>query len=66
MEESAVQCGFCTPAMIMSAYALLMKNSSPSKEDIKEALASNICRCTGYDKIFRAVMKASELLQKRE
>ncbi len=55
IEEGAVQCGFCTPGMLMSATALLRENENPSEEDIKSALAGNICRCTGYKKIVRAI-----------
>ena len=55
----AVQCGFCTPGMIMSAKALLMKNPSPTKEQIRTALAGNICRCTGYVPIGKAVETAA-------
>lgn len=58
----AVQCGFCTPGMIMSAKALLLKNPCPSRDDIKRALAGNICRCTGYIPIVNAVEKAAALL----
>ncbi|MCD7878080.1 MAG: (2Fe-2S)-binding protein [Cloacibacillus porcorum] len=58
----AVQCGFCTPGMIMSAKALLLKNPRPSRDDIKRALAGNICRCTGYIPIVNAVEKAAALL----
>ncbi len=57
-----VQCGFCTPGMIMSAKALLLKNPRPSRDDIKRALAGNICRCTGYIPIVNAVEKAAALL----
>ncbi len=56
----AVQCGFCTPGMIMSAKALLIKNPSPSREEIRTALAGNICRCTGYTQIINAVETAAE------
>lgn len=59
IEEGAVQCGFCTPGMIISSKALLMKNSNPSREEIKEALSGNLCRCTGYTKIINAVEKAA-------
>ena len=55
----AVQCGFCTPGMIMSAKALLMKNLCPSREEIRTALAGNICRCTGYTQIIDAVETAA-------
>lgn len=63
MDEGAVQCGFCTPGMIMSAKALLDQNKHPGKEEIREAIAGNICRCTGYVKIEKAVQKAAELLK---
>lgn len=60
MEAGAVQCGFCTPGMILSAKALLMKNPHPSREEIRRALSGNLCRCTGYTKIFKAVEMAIE------
>lgn len=59
VDLGAIQCGFCTPGMIMSSKALLDKNTNPTKEEIKEALAGNICRCTGYVKIEEAVIAAS-------
>jgi len=65
MDEGAVQCGFCTPGMIMSAKALLDQKQHPKKEEIKEAIAGNICRCTGYVKIEKAIQKAAELLEER-
>lgn len=55
----ALQCGFCQPGMIMSAYALLLENPKPSLREIKEALSGNLCRCTGYTKIYLAVFCAS-------
>ncbi len=55
VDRGAIQCGFCTPGAIMSAKALLGKKSNPSSEEIKEALAGNLCRCTGYQKIIEAV-----------
>jgi len=55
VDHYAMQCGFCTPGMIMSAKALLDKNQSPSREEIKEGLDGNLCRCTGYKKIIEAV-----------
>lgn len=60
IEESAVQCGFCTPGFIMSAKALLDRNPNPAKEDIVEALAGNLCRCTGYVPIIKAVQRAAK------
>ena len=56
----ALQCGYCTPGMLMSATALLRENPSPSEDEIKKALQGNICRCTGYWNIFEAVKAASE------
>jgi aerobic-type carbon monoxide dehydrogenase small subunit (CoxS/CutS family) len=56
----ALQCGYCTPGMLMSATALLRENPSPSDDEIKKALQGNICRCTGYWNIFEAVKAASE------
>lgn len=58
IEEGAVQCGFCTPGMIMSAYALFEENENPDEEDIKEAIEGNLCRCTGYVKIVDAIKAA--------
>ena len=55
----AVQCGFCTPGMLLSARALLASNPSPSEHDVREALAGNLCRCTGYTKIVQAVLAAA-------
>lgn len=61
-ENDAVQCGFCTPGMLMSAYALLLKNPHPSEEEIRTAISGNICRCTGYDPVVRAVKSASNAI----
>jgi carbon-monoxide dehydrogenase small subunit len=55
LEEGAVQCGFCTPGMLISAYALLLKNPNPTEDEIKDAIAGNLCRCTGYKQIISAV-----------
>jgi carbon-monoxide dehydrogenase small subunit len=65
LEDAALQCGVCTPGFIMSAKALLDRNSNPSEHDIRFQLAGNLCRCTGYDKIVRAVQHSAELLQKQ-
>ena len=66
INQGAVQCGFCTPGMIMSAKALLDENPEPKKEEIREALGGNICRCTGYVNIERAVEAAAQRIQKGE
>jgi len=55
LKEGAIQCGFCTPGMLMSSYALLQKNTAPTEQDIKTAIEGNLCRCTGYKQIIRAV-----------
>jgi carbon-monoxide dehydrogenase small subunit len=60
VEKGGIQCGFCIPGMLMSADALLRKNPRPSDQDIREALAGNLCRCTGYIKIFESVKAAAE------
>ena len=61
----AVQCGFCTPGMILSAVALLSRNPDPTEEEIRDALRGNICRCTGYVKIIHAINRAKEKLHKQ-
>jgi len=63
IEEGAIQCGFCTPGMIMSSKALLDNNQSPTREEIKEAISGNICRCTGYVKIEQAVLSAANRMK---
>lgn len=62
IEAGAVQCGFCTPGMVLSAYYLLKNRSIPTEEEIREALAGNLCRCTGYSKIVEAVKQAAKEL----
>ena len=59
MDSGAVQCGFCTPGMILSAEALLAKNPNPTEEEVKLAMSGNLCRCTGYAKIVEAVLLAA-------
>jgi carbon-monoxide dehydrogenase small subunit len=59
LEEGGVQCGFCTPGMLISATALLRANDDPSEDDVRIALSGNLCRCTGYDGIVRAVRKVA-------
>jgi carbon-monoxide dehydrogenase small subunit len=63
LEEAALQCGICTPGFIMSSKALLEQNPNPSEHDIRFWLSGNLCRCTGYDKIVRAVQRASEMMR---
>jgi carbon-monoxide dehydrogenase small subunit len=60
MENGAVQCGFCTPGMLLSAYALLRDNKRPSEDEVKTAIEGNICRCTGYVSIIEAILDAAE------
>ena len=59
IDAGAVQCGFCTPGMLLAAKALLDKNPAPTKEDIRKAISGNLCRCTGYEKIVRAIEDAA-------
>ena len=65
LEQAALQCGFCTPGFIMSAKALLDQEPRPDERRVRHWLAGNLCRCTGYDKIVRAVMAASENMESR-
>ena len=66
LEHGAVQCGFCTPGLIMSAKALLDVNTSPTEQDINEAMAGAICRCTGHIKVKVAIREAAKVLRERE
>ena len=59
IEVGAVQCGFCSPGMLLSAYALLKRNPSPTKDEVRDALSGNLCRCTGYVKIVEAIQAAA-------
>jgi aerobic carbon-monoxide dehydrogenase small subunit len=63
-DAGAVQCGFCTPGIVLSAVALLDKNPEPSRVEIRKALAGNLCRCTGYKKIFEAVELAAKNMKR--
>ena len=65
IEHAALQCGICTPGFLISAKALLEKNPKPSEKEIRFALAGNLCRCTGYDKIVRAVQAAAKKMKKK-
>jgi len=60
IDRGAVQCGFCTPGMLMSAKAFLNRNPSPSEDDVRKGLSGNICRCTGYTKIVEAIMEVAK------
>ena len=62
-EEHGLQCGYCTPGMLMTSYALLQRNSDPSDLDIREAISGNLCRCTGYVNIIKSVRYAAEKMQ---
>ena len=66
IEVGAVQCGYCTPGMVMSAKALLDANPDPTPEDIKNGISNNLCRCTGYVKIEQAIMLAAQRLRHQE
>jgi len=63
-EHGAVQCGFCTPGFILTAYAFLKQNPRPSEWEIRKAVEGNLCRCTGYQKIIEAIMDAAERMRK--
>lgn len=60
VEYNAIQCGFCTPGMLMTAHALLQRNPRPSEDEIKEALVGNLCRCTGYVRIIKAIQAVAD------
>lgn len=66
IETGAVQCGFCTPGMILAAKKLLEENPHPTEEEIKRGISGNLCRCTGYQKIFDAIKLAANRLSKRD
>ena len=58
VDHGAIQCGFCTPGMVLTAKALLDENPAPTEQEVRQAIAGNICRCTGYDKIVEAILAA--------
>jgi 4-hydroxybenzoyl-CoA reductase subunit gamma len=62
-EKLGTQCGYCTPGMIMAAEALLRRNATPTEDEIRDALAGNLCRCTGYVKIIESVQAAAEIVE---
>jgi len=62
VDKGAVQCGFCTPGMVMSAYALLKENPQPTRDQIKMAISGNLCRCSGYKQIEEAILSAAKKL----
>ena len=66
LAKHGLQCGFCTPGMIMSAYALLEKNRNPSEDEIRKAISGNLCRCTGYVKIIESVRYAARLSSRQK
>ena len=65
VDSGAVQCGFCTPGIVLASYALLQANADPTDEEVKKAMDGNLCRCTGYVKIIEAVQLAAKRLQKK-
>jgi aerobic carbon-monoxide dehydrogenase small subunit len=65
MDKGGLQCGFCTTGFIMSAKALLDKNPGPSEEEVRDSLVGNLCRCTGYKKIFDSVMAAADTMRSK-
>ena len=66
VENSAIQCGYCTPGMIMTAKALLDRNNNPSEEEVRRAVSSNLCICTGYDKPVKAVLEAARTMREQK
>jgi carbon-monoxide dehydrogenase small subunit len=62
-DTHGLQCGYCTPGMMMTSYALLKHNANPSEADIREGLSGNLCRCTGYQNIVKAVQQAAEVMR---
>ena len=65
IDYGAIQCGFCTPGMVLTAKALLDENPNPTEQEVKEGLGGNLCRCTGYVKIIEAILAAAETMSKK-
>ena len=63
VKYGGVQCGFCTPGLIMSAVGLLRDNPQPTEEDVRFAIGGNLCRCTGYNKVVQAILQAAEVMR---
>jgi carbon-monoxide dehydrogenase small subunit len=63
VQFGGVQCGYCTPGLIMSGVGLLLENTNPTEEDVRFAIGGNLCRCTGYTKVVQAIMKAAEIVR---
>ena len=63
VEIGAIQCGFCTPGMVLNAYALLKQNPNPTEAEVRRAISGNLCRCTGYQKIVEAILTAAEWMR---
>src|SRR3989440_3912464 len=63
IDTGAIQCGFCTPGMLLSAFALLRRNSNPTEDEVRDALSGNLCRCTGYVKPVQAVFRAAAIMR---
>ncbi len=66
VEKGAIQCGFCTPGMILTAKALLEENGDPTEEEVRKAISGNLCRCTGYEKIVEAVLQAAATMKEKD
>ncbi|MCZ6796344.1 MAG: (2Fe-2S)-binding protein, partial [Gammaproteobacteria bacterium] len=62
MDEHGLQCGYCTPGMLMRSYRLLLENPDPTEEEIREGMSGNLCRCTGYQNIIKSIQKAATVI----
>ena len=65
VEKGAIQCGFCTPGFLLTAYALLKTNPNPTEEEVRKAIEGNLCRCTGYKKIVEAILEAAKAFSRK-